>query len=111
MSDLPKFPITDILIGLGADRYDIPEGVGWLKMKCPFHPDTVASAAVNHELEAFVCHGCGVSGDGLKLLQTEGRLEFRDALKRAQELTGVESGPVRRKRRRSSRLLELTRNY
>lgn len=113
-SDLPKFPITDILISFGADKFDIPEGYGWLKMKCPFHPDSTASAAVNHELEAFICHGCGVSGDGLKLLQEQGHLEFMDALKRAKEITGIEGESSKggsRKRRRSSRLFELTRNF
>jgi DNA primase len=61
-------------------------------MKCPFHDDRTASASVNHELEGFACLACGVKGDALKLLQEQGRLSFREALERAQLLTGQEAG-------------------
>jgi len=106
---LPRFPIADILTELGAE--DVPLGSGWVKMRCPFHDDRVASAAVNHDLNGFACHGCGVSGDALKLMQTEGGLSFAEAVQRCTSITGVESGPVRRKRRRSSRLFEFTRDH
>lgn len=103
--ELPRPPIAAVLTELGAE--DVPTGFGWKKMFCPFHENTrTPAAAVNHELDGFVCHSCGVSGDGLKLLQEQGGLSFRDAAERASVLSG-ETGnrqPKRPKRRASDLL-------
>lgn len=102
--ELPAFPIDRILLELGAES--VPTGFGWVRFKCPFHEDSTASAAVNHELNAFVCHGCDVRGDSLKLLQSELNLTFVEALNRAKELTGIETGQRKSRTRRASDLLK-----
>ena len=102
--ELPALPIEPILLELGADH--VPTGFGWIRMRCPFHDDTSASAAVDHERNAFRCHGCDVRGDSLKLLQTQLGLSFIEALDRAKELTGVQPGQRKSKTRRASDLLK-----
>jgi DNA primase len=102
--ELPDFPITDILVELGAES--VPTGFGWVRMLCPFHDERTPSAAVNHDLGAFVCHGCGAKGDGLKLLQEQLGLTFIEALNRAKELTGVSTERRKGKTRRASDLLK-----
>lgn len=105
---LPRPPIADVLRELGAT--DVPDGSGWVKMRCPFHgADRRPSASVNHDPDVggFYCHTCGRSGDGLKLLQTEGGLSFAEACKRARELSpegGNRHSPTKRKRRASDLL-------
>jgi DNA primase len=103
-SELPAFPISDILVELGAES--VPTGFGWVRMHCPFHEDRTSSAAVNHDKQGFVCHSCGRRGDGLKLLQSELGLSFIEALNRAKELTGVGTGQRKSKTRRASDLLK-----
>lgn len=109
LPELPRPPIADVLRELGAT--DVPDGSGWVKMRCPFHgPDRTPSAAVNHDPDVggFYCHACGRSGDGLKLLQTEGGLTFAEACKRARDLSpeggNRQAKPVRK--RRASDLLK-----
>ena len=104
LEPLPVIPIDAVLQELGADM--VPTGSGWTRMSCPFHEDRTASAAVNHELNAFVCHSCGRKGDSLKLLQAELGVSFTEALNRGRALLGMEPSaakPVRK--RRASELL------
>jgi DNA primase len=76
-------------------------------MRCPFHEDRTPSASVNHDADegGFRCHSCGRHGDGLKLLQDELRLTFREAAKRASDLSpdsgNRQSTKATRKRRAS----------
>ena len=56
-------------------------GSGWRKMKCPFHNDSHASAAVNYDKNAFICHGCGVKGDVYSLIMYKEGGDYREALK------------------------------
>ena len=56
-------------------------GGGWRKMKCPFHNDSHASAAVNYDKNAFICHGCGVKGDVYSLIMYKEGGDYREALK------------------------------
>jgi DNA primase len=102
--ELPDFPIADVLVELGMDV--VPTGFGWIRCRCFGHEDRTASAAVNHELQAFVCHSCGRRGDALKLLQSELGLTFIEALNRAKELTGVSTERRKGKTRRASDLLK-----
>ena len=109
---LPRPPIADVLVEIGARADEIPTGYGWVRMRCPFHPDRVKSAAVNHDPETggFVCHAhpdsCP-SGDALKLLQTGLGLDFKQALERAREMspdTGNRQAKSKRTRRASDLL-------
>jgi len=63
----PKLNIEQVLVAYGAEH--VPVGDGWRKMRCPFHDDSNASAAVHHDNGAFCCHGCGVRGDGYSLIK------------------------------------------
>jgi DNA primase len=56
-------------------------GSGWRKMKCPFHDDSHASAAVNYDKNAFICHGCGVKGDTYSLIMHKEGGSYREAIK------------------------------
>ena len=73
-------PITEVLAMLSDSR--IPTGSGWVSMHCPFHSDSVKSAAVNHDLNAFVCYGCGVKGNSYSLLRSQQRLTHQETLER-----------------------------
>ena len=99
-----KIPVAPILSELGAEF--VPEGLGWIKMRCFAHPDRTPSAAVNHELQAFVCHSCGRSGDAIKLLRSELGLSFKEAKERAESLTGVSPEKPAKRRRRPSDILK-----
>lgn len=102
--EIPKPPIEDVLRELGAE--DVPLGYGWRKMLCPFCEDRNKSASVNHEIGGFRCHQCGRSGDGLKLLQSEGGFTFAEACKRARELS-TETSNRRSKPKRKRRASDL----
>jgi DNA primase len=61
--------ITEVLaaVSTAGDEYRL--GAGWRSVRCPFHNDKLASAAVNSEAGRFKCHGCDVSGDIIDLAQ------------------------------------------
>jgi len=42
---------------------------GWQKIKCPFHSDSHASAGVSLGDNIFVCHGCGIKGNGFNIIK------------------------------------------
>lgn len=75
MSDNPN--ITAILEHYGAT---VPTRNGWAKMKCPFHNDSHASAAVNLEENLFKCHGCQYKGSGYKIIMDKEGVGFREAI-------------------------------
>ena len=77
--DKDKPDIGEYLHYIGAT---VPAmGSGWRKMKCPFHIDSHASAAVNFDKNAFICHGCGVKGDTYSLIMYKEGGDYREALK------------------------------
>lgn len=89
---------------------EIPEnGLGWHRIRCPFpdHDDSQASAAVHNEYQMFVCHGCGRSGDAIKLLRNELGLSFKEAKQRAEYITGVRAD--RRKSAKKRRVSDILR--
>lgn len=81
-----KPPIEPILKHYGAER--IPTGVGWLKMKCPFHGDGHASASLHSEEKLFVCHGCGIKGNAYNIIMKHEGVTFRAALEIAKGIIG-----------------------
>lgn len=83
-------------------------GSGWRKMKCPFHIDTHASAAVNYDKNAFICHGCGVSGDTYKLIQERQGLTFYEAKQYAEDFLTASDTAVRKQDKSSKRLPKST---
>lgn len=103
--ELPRPAIADVLRELTGVEH-IPTGYGWVRISCPFHEDRTPSAAVNHEIDGFICHSCQRSGDALKLLRNELRVTFHEATERASALTtGLAKGNTKRNRRPSDLLV------
>jgi DNA primase len=99
---MEKPSIEDYLHYIGAD---VPaRGSGWRKMKCCFHLDSHASAAVNFDKNAFVCHGCGVKGDTYSLIMHKEGLDFSEAKQFAEKFSTSGNTEVRSRDRTSSRL-------
>jgi DNA primase len=97
---LEKPSIEEYLNYIGAD---VPAmGSGWRKMKCPFHHDSHASAAVNYDKNAFVCHGCGVKGDTYSLIMYKEGGDYREAVKFAASVLASGNTEIRNKDRSSS---------
>lgn len=91
---VPNFPIRPVLIALGADPGTIPDGRGWRRMLCFLHPDRSPSAAVNHDLNAFVCFPCGIKGDAIRMVEEVERVEFKAALAFCEKATGETSDGI-----------------
>lgn len=81
MTDKPD--ITAILEYYGGT---VPVRLGWAKMKCPFHEDSHASAAVNLRENAFKCHGCQMKGDGFAIIMQKEGVQFREAISIAERV-------------------------
>ena len=69
--------ITTILEYYGAV---VPTRGGWAKLKCPFHDDSHASAAVNLKDNIFKCHGCQYKGDAYAIIMLKEGVGFREAI-------------------------------
>lgn len=69
--------------------------------KCPFHTEKTPSFSVSEERQTFHCFGCGKGGDAFTFIMEIENLEFREALERLAEKTGVKlrrsSGADRRR--------------
>lgn len=99
---MEKPSIEEYLHYIGAD---VPaRGSGWRKMKCCFHIDTHASAAVNFDKNAFVCHGCGVKGDTYSLIMYKEGGDYREAVNFAEEFLTTGNTEVRSKDRTRNRV-------
>jgi DNA primase len=97
-----KPSIEEYLNYIGAD---VPAmGSGWRKMKCPFHHDSHASAAVNYDKNAFVCHGCGVKGDTYSLIMYKEGVNFSEAKQFAEKFLTSGDTEIRRGDRKRERL-------
>jgi DNA primase len=100
MESKPK--IEEYLNYIGAELPAL--GSGWRKMKCCFHIDTHASAAVNFDKNAFVCHGCGVKGDTYSLIMEKERINFSEAKQFAEKFLTSSDTEIRSNDRRRERL-------
>ena len=91
-----------------GDEYD-----GWISCGCPVHDDDNPSASVSYEVDGFRCHGCGYSGDYIKIIEREEGCGFVEALataKRIAESCGIEvpQEPARKRGRGASRPARFT---
>lgn len=94
---VPKFPIREVLVALGADPHSIPTGYGWKKLSCPFHGvDKNPSATVNTQLNAFCCFTCELKGDAIALVRRVNHCDFQTALRFCEESVGETGGPIPR---------------
>ena len=99
---MEKPSIEEYLHYIGAD---VPaKGSGWRKMKCCFHIDSHASAAVNYDRNAFVCHGCGVKGDTYSLIMYKEGIDFSEAKQFAETVLASGNATVRSTDRSSRRV-------
>ena len=99
---MEKPSIEDYLHHIGAE---VPaRGSGWRKMKCCFHLDNHASAAVNYDKNAFVCHGCGVKGDVYSLIMYKEGVNFREAKQFAEKVLTAGNTEVHSSNRKRERL-------
>lgn len=86
------------LLELVMDRYDVrfhPSRNGWQSVRCPnvdahSRGDSNPSARISMQYGVFVCHGCGLSGDGYTLLMEIEGLTFPQA----KEQLGSEYVPI-----------------
>ena len=70
--------------------------IGWQKIKCPFHSDSHASAGVSLGDNIFVCHGCGIKGNGFNIIKLHEGVTYREAIKIAEGITGESYKSLRR---------------
>lgn len=88
-----KHSIKDYLNYIGAQ---VPaHKSGWCKMRCPFHSDGTASAAVNYDADRFKCFACGVTGDTYDLIMRDKGGTLREAIEFAQTISTTGDTTVR----------------
>lgn len=100
--DKEKPSIEEYLVYLGATPP--AHGGGWRKMKCPFHEDSHASAAVNYDHNAFICHGCGVKGDTYSLIMFKEGGDYREAVQFAASVLATGNTEIRQQDRSRNRV-------
>lgn len=83
---------------------DLPEEDRWIKVKCPFHGDSHASATVNPVKNGFKCFACGIQGDTYNIIMQHEGVEFLEAVKRAEEISGISSKSLRKEHSSSRRV-------
>jgi len=91
---MDKHDISGYLKHVGATLPSI--GHGWRKMKCPFHDDKHASAAINYDENRFKCFGCGASGDVYDLIMFKEGGSYLEAIKFAESISLTGNKPVRK---------------
>lgn len=93
---MEKLNIVEVLLYYGAKnlKQDVR---GWRKLNCPFHSDSVASATYSTKANAFNCFGCGVKGDGYKIVMEREGIGFREAYLFAEEKFTRSSGEIQPK--------------
>lgn len=91
-NETPKPPIVPVLEHYGFTGLDA-EPHGFKKCVCAFHNERHASASYRtDDGGAFNCFACGVSGDAYAIIMGQEGCTFPEAVKMAQEITGVELG-------------------
>lgn len=96
---MDKHDITTYLEYIGASLPN--HGSGWRKMRCPFHDDKHASAAINYDENKFKCHGCTVSGDIYNLIVYKEGGTYREAIKFAESISTTGNSTIRSAHSRS----------
>jgi DNA primase len=83
--------IKDIVLNYGGE---VREGKA-ASVKCLMHSDSRRSAVINTYDNLYFCHTCGKGGNAVNLVMVMENLEFKDALKRAVEITAGGGQQVR----------------
>lgn len=77
---------------------------GWVSVRCVFHNDHVKSARLNIDLGGFRCFACDMAGDVYSIIMKREGVNYGEALKIAERITGESNGELRRKPKRSAPL-------
>lgn len=104
-NDLPS--IRAILEHYGAS---LRQTHGQVNLKCPFHSDTHQSGSANLDKNIFICFACGVQGNSIQIIVRQEGLNFNEAKRFAERITGESSSPVRGKHLSGGRLPQKQRN-
>jgi len=91
---MDKHDVAAYLEHIGATLPAV--GHGWRKMRCPFHGDKHASAAINYDENRFKCFGCEVKGDVYDLIMYREGGKYIEAIKFAENISLPSSGGVRK---------------
>ncbi len=75
---------------------------GWQSVRCAFHNDHVKSARLNIDNGGFRCFACDMAGDVYSLIMKREGVNYGEALKIAERITGESNGELRRKPKRSA---------
>ena len=98
-NDLPS--IRAILEHYGAK---LRQTHGQVNLKCPFHSDTHQSGSANLDKNIFICFACGVQGNSIQIIVRQEGLNFNEAKRFAEGITGESSSRVRGKHLSGGRL-------
>ena len=86
-----------------------PAGKGRWKGLCPFHNEKTPSFYVDETKGMFYCFGCKAGGDAFKFVQMIEGVDFREALEKLAQETGVELPERAPGRKPSKDLIEVNR--
>ena len=84
-----------------------PAGKGRWKGLCPFHNEKTPSFYVDENKGMFYCFGCKAGGDAFKFVQMIEGVDFREALEKLAQETGVELPERSPVRKHSKDLIEI----
>ena len=68
---------------------------GWITVRCAFHNDKVKSARLNLDNGGFRCFACDMSGDVYSIIMKKEGVNYGEALKIAERITGKSNGELR----------------
>ena len=91
-NDLPS--IKGILEHYGAS---LRSTHGQVNLRCPFHGDSHQSGTANLDKNIFICFACGVQGNSIQIVAQQEGLNFNEAKRFAEGITGEVSTQVRGK--------------
>ena len=100
---MDKHPIKPVLEHYGLQTFE-DHRTGWVKVKCPFHDDSHASAAVNFDADQFKCFACQAGGDTYKIIMDKEGMDFREAVIFAETIVGSSDNPLSKKSKTGSKL-------
>ena len=95
-SDANAISIKDIVTFYGGE---VREGKA-ASIRCFMHDDSRRSAVLNTYDNLVLCHTCGKGGNAVSVVMIMEKLEFKDALKRAIEISTGGSQSLRGSDRR-----------
>jgi hypothetical protein len=78
-------------------------GRRWIQTLCPFHGDTVPSAAISYEYDAFRCLACEAGGTAIGMIKNEEGGTYAEAVRIAEEIIAGSNGAIPRRTPRQPR--------